>query len=352
MLKTLFAEPSETAASSSDEEPDEADAATVTALSIGRLDLRIAEAATPFGATGADTTGGAVWAAAGALAELLETRSFDDETVLELGCGCALASVVAAKRGAATVVATDGSAACVRRAARSIALNGADASAVRFDWESCVGEDGGPGALRAVADVVVASDVIYGENCVGPLVAAIAHVAKRDAEILVVARDGRRGVDVFAAVARQAFFETAPPRRLPPPGAGRGADEAHTLFSFRNAPPPPETRLLEECDPGRAQCDLLADLDAKRCELAECRAEMAGLQDDLKDMAATVASDMRQLVAAFSEAMTNLANGDVAALEKDLDAAKLEEEGARADAAEEEAKLAAMEHDLRLQGPP
>ena len=79
---------------------------------------------------------------------------------------------------------------------------------------------------------------------------------------------------------------------------------------------------------------------------------MAGLQDDLKDMAATVASDMRQLIAAFSGAMTNLANGDVAALEKDLDAAKLEEEGARADAAEEEAKVAAMEHDLRLQGPP
>ena len=122
-LQALFSEPSESQASTnSDDEPDEADAASVSTVEVGRLRVRIAEAESPFGASGADTTGNAVWGAAVALAALLEQRSFDDKVVVELGCGCALASIVASMRGARASVATDASAAVVRRATRSVAL--------------------------------------------------------------------------------------------------------------------------------------------------------------------------------------------------------------------------------------
>lgn len=351
-LQALFAEPSEaTGSTASDSEPDEADAAAVSSVTVGRLTIQIAEAETPFGASGADTTGNAVWGAAVALATLLERRSFEDKVVVELGCGCALTSIVAARRGAAAVVATDASAAVARRAQRSVALNGVDVRVERFAWESCLEGDGGPERLRAAADVVVASDVVYGNEAVPALIAAIAHCAKKDAEILVVARDGRRGVRLFRDVAAQAFLAREAPRALPRPTGGRGADEAHTLFSYENAPPDAATPLLPADSEGKTQADLLADLDEKRSELAQCKAEMAGLQDDLRTMAATVQSDMQNIITAFTGAMTALADGDVAKLERDLDVAKLEEAEAKADAAEEAARLVDMQNSLSAAPP-
>ena len=160
MVGDLFAADADTA-SDCDDEPDERDAAATTVLTFGALTVRVVEAAGAFGGSGADQSGNVVWGAAAALAEELEGRDFAGKTVVELGCGCAVASVVAAKRGAARVVATDASPAVLRRAGRTLALNdcGAAASTAALDWERCLGDggdDAAPEDLRAIADVVVA----------------------------------------------------------------------------------------------------------------------------------------------------------------------------------------------------
>ena len=160
MVGDLFAADADTA-SDCDDEPDERDAAATTVLTFGALTVRVVEAAGAFGGSGADQSGNVVWGAAAALAAELEGRDFAGKTVVELGCGCAVVSVVAAKRGAARVVATDASPAVLRRAGRTLALNdcGAAASTAALDWERCLGdggEDAAPEDLRAIADVVVA----------------------------------------------------------------------------------------------------------------------------------------------------------------------------------------------------
>ena len=56
-------------------------------------------------------------------------------------------------------------------------------------------------------------------------------------------------------------------------------------------------------------------------------------------------------IASFTTAMTALADGDVASLEKELDVAKLEEAEAKAAAAEEEARLVDMQNALSAKPP-
>ena len=106
-MRALMREDDDTA--STDTDPDAEDRATVTTVTIGDLDIVTQEATHAFGASGADQSGNVVWGAARVLAERIGGERVAGATVVELGCGCAVPSVVAARRGAARVVATDAS---------------------------------------------------------------------------------------------------------------------------------------------------------------------------------------------------------------------------------------------------
>src|SRR3954464_9188250 len=76
--------------------------------------------------------------------------------VLELGCGLALPSVIAAKAGA-DVLATDGSTDAVVFAAHVLALNEVEGEVAHVDWST----HGDALVARGPFDVVLAADVLY-----------------------------------------------------------------------------------------------------------------------------------------------------------------------------------------------
>ena len=76
--------------------------------------------------------------------------------VLELGCGLAAPSVVAARAGA-RVLATDGAPDAVAFAAHALALNEVDAEVAHVDWSA----HGDALAARGPFDLVLAADVLY-----------------------------------------------------------------------------------------------------------------------------------------------------------------------------------------------
>jgi predicted nicotinamide N-methyase len=76
--------------------------------------------------------------------------------VLELGCGLALPSVVAARAGA-RVLATDGATDAVAFAAHVLALNEVEGEVAHVDWST----HGDALVERGPFDLVLAADVLY-----------------------------------------------------------------------------------------------------------------------------------------------------------------------------------------------
>ena len=296
-LRALMREDDDTASTGS-EDPDAEDRATVTTVTIGDLDIVTQEATHAFGASGADQSGNVVWGAARVLAERIGGEHFAGATVVELGCGCAVPAVVAAKRGAARVVATDASQAVLRRAARTASLNDVDVETRLFDWDDLDG-------LRREADVVLCADCVYSEGAAPLLQKAILHIAKPGASVYVCCKSGRRGVAAFWGLMADAMDEVE---------TKEAGD--HVLKVYRSK--------------GRGQ--LLDELAAKRGELADCRACMAGLKDDLRTMAVSMEADMQRLLGALSAAAAGQADARIRALEAERRVAELEAEAARLDA--------------------
>ena len=184
---------------------------------------QLVQASAAFSGTGEDETGSVLWGAALHLSRLLHTRrnkwlqpmsGCSDgpprrPVVLELGCGCALASLVANDAGC-EVIASDYNEKILEQARYNFRLNGCDQTngprAIMLDWNDAVIEDGGPGApddLVNAADVVVASDVIYGMQAVVPLSRMLAAVTAVGGRAVVATRDGRRGVAEFVELMRE-----------------------------------------------------------------------------------------------------------------------------------------------------
>ena len=117
---------------------------------------------------------GVVWPAARALASELARRgdALAGRSVLEVGCGLALPSLVAAKLGA-RVTATDLHPDVPGFLARNLARNGLAPGAVEYrehDWRAA--------ALEQRFELVVASDVLYEAGHPAPVARALAaHVA-------------------------------------------------------------------------------------------------------------------------------------------------------------------------------
>ena len=129
--------------------------------------LAIAQGTTEGGSTRTvqGRTGVAVWNSALLLCRLLDAipmsqdKSFlTGKTILELGCGCGLSSIAAAKLGASRVIATDGNAEVVQLARFNVGKNGVESAVepAELKW----------GLLNAAdyfdeADIIIGSDLTY-----------------------------------------------------------------------------------------------------------------------------------------------------------------------------------------------
>jgi predicted nicotinamide N-methyase len=119
--------------------------------------------------------------------------------VLELGCGLALPSIVAARAGA-DVLATDGSEDAVAFAAHSLALNELQGEVAQVDWA----EQGDALAARGPWDLVLAADVLYLQGNVDLALGLVPRLVAPGGEIWI-ADPRRAGTRDFLAAARARF---------------------------------------------------------------------------------------------------------------------------------------------------
>lgn len=136
-----------------------------------------------------------LWPSGVALAHHVARRDLAGLSVLELGCGLGLPSLVAAL-GGATVLATDWAPAALSLLEANAAANGAALEVELVRWDD-------PAALRGRSfDLVLAADVLYEERHAAPLFALLERVvAPRGAA--VVADPGRRHAGSFLDRARR-----------------------------------------------------------------------------------------------------------------------------------------------------
>jgi predicted nicotinamide N-methyase len=120
-----------------------------------------------------------LWPSGLALARSLAPRRLDGQHVVELGCGLAVPSIVAALRGA-RVLATDWSVDAIVLVALNARRNGA-----RLD--TCVCSWAEPDAIAEAGpfDLVVAADVLYERRNVEQLLDALPRLTGRRGEALI-----------------------------------------------------------------------------------------------------------------------------------------------------------------------
>ncbi len=123
--------------------------------------------------------------------------------VLELGCGLAAPSIVAARAGA-NVLATDGASDAVAYAAHSFALNQTEAEVAHADWA----EHGDQLAERGPFDLVLGADVLYTPVNAGTLVRLLPRLLAPWGEALL-ADPGRANARPFLAAARATYALTS-----------------------------------------------------------------------------------------------------------------------------------------------
>ncbi len=140
------------------------------------------------------------WPSGNALAAELGRRPPPRGTrVLELGCGLAAPSIVAARAGA-VVLATDGATDAVVFAAHSLALNEVEAEVAHAAWT----ENGDALAERGPFDLVLAADVLYMPGNVEAALRLLPGVLAPWGEVLL-ADPGRANARSFLAAARATY---------------------------------------------------------------------------------------------------------------------------------------------------
>jgi predicted nicotinamide N-methyase len=109
-----------------------------------------------------------LWPSAVALADVVARRPPTGRRVLELGCGIGLPGIVAARGGAADVLLADWSVDAIAFAADNAERSGVQVRTVVASWEA-------PDQLSVEGgwDLVLASDVLYEERNVLPLLVAL-----------------------------------------------------------------------------------------------------------------------------------------------------------------------------------
>jgi predicted nicotinamide N-methyase len=138
-----------------------------------------------------------MWPSGRCLAAALDDEELAGRRVLEIGCGLALPSAVAARRGA-RVLATDGSADAVAFAAHVLALNELTGETAVVDWTHDADALGAQGPF----DLVLAADVLYTEANVRAALQLLPRVVAPGGTILL-ADPGRTGAKSFLTTARK-----------------------------------------------------------------------------------------------------------------------------------------------------
>ncbi len=151
-----------------------------------------------------------IWRSGTALAQQVDGMSLDGLRVVELGCGLALPSIAAARRGA-TVLAVDYSPEAVATVSINADLNDVRVETALVNWLE-------PDELleRGPFDLLLAADVLYGRWNVEPLLSLMPRLAP-----LAWIGDPGRSV-------AEAFFEQAR-RRWPVETHTRGVVQLHRL---------------------------------------------------------------------------------------------------------------------------
>jgi predicted nicotinamide N-methyase len=128
-----------------------------------------------------------LWPSAVALARAVSELELAGRSVLELGCGLALPSIVAARRGA-HVLATDWSPDAIAFAARNARRNGVELETSLVSWVA-------PGELRACSpwSLVLAADVLYERRNVEPLLQLLPELGRE----VLLADPGRPALRAF-----------------------------------------------------------------------------------------------------------------------------------------------------------
>ena len=152
--------------------------------------------------SGGSSTGAAVWEGSLLLTRFLEGGPSGgapvigpDTRVLELGSGCGLGAVAAARLGAASVVATDGNARVLALLESNVARNGLGAPQVltaQLQWGLDVGPDRPPEASGPPPDLVLGADLTYYP---GTLPALSATLRDLDAPSVVLVHHVRQAAD-------------------------------------------------------------------------------------------------------------------------------------------------------------
>jgi predicted nicotinamide N-methyase len=132
-------------------------------------------------------------------AELSDDPPAPGTRVLELGCGLAAPSIVAARAGA-NVLASDGVSDAVVFAAHSLALNEAEAEVAHADWD----EQGEQLVARGPFDLVLGADVLYMPRNAELLIRLLPQLLAPWGEVRL-ADPGRANARVFFAAARATF---------------------------------------------------------------------------------------------------------------------------------------------------
>jgi predicted nicotinamide N-methyase len=153
---------------------------------------------------GVDDTGMLLWGASVTLSQWLiryHPEIVRDKTVMELGCGGAVPSMVSYHLGASRVLSTDFRQATLDHVRYHADQNKCSLDVELVDWEDAERIP----SLRP--DVILAADVIYGVALVPPLVKTIEKYLSPDGILVIATRDGRGGISEFRQLMKETFVE-------------------------------------------------------------------------------------------------------------------------------------------------
>ena len=168
------------------------------------LTLQLIQAPTAFRGVEHDETGGVVWGASICLARFLAPELVMGQTVLELGCGMGVPSLVSVKYGASRVIATDMEDKTLQQLDEVAKRNSCQdqLELCKLNWNDSNGKhknsDNRHHPLHdGAADVILASDVIYHDQMVDSLVQTIDRYLSSDGTAYIALRNTRQGVRRF-----------------------------------------------------------------------------------------------------------------------------------------------------------
>ncbi len=175
---------------------------------------------------------GLSWPSGERLAERVATHLLvPGQRILEVGCGLALASLVAHVRGA-DVTASDRHPLAAGFLAANLRLNGLRPLKYRHgDW-AAGSADRRPGRVRGRFDLIIGSDVLYDRDAAADLASVIGRHAEACAEVWIVDPD-RANRPAFNRLMAALRFERREERLDRPAGAGRAAYRGRLLTFTR-----------------------------------------------------------------------------------------------------------------------